>query len=79
MAAVQIYSASAGSGKTFALVREYLNILFKNARMQNFQIFRNILAITFTNKATDEMKQRIIQALKKIAAGEVARIGTGFP
>jgi len=70
MSAIRIYSASAGSGKTFTLVKEYLKILFKNADVNNFYVFRRILAITFTNKATEEMKQRVIGTLKEIAAGE---------
>jgi ATP-dependent exoDNAse (exonuclease V) beta subunit len=70
MAAVQIYSASAGSGKTFTLVREYLCILFEKASEGQPTAFRNILAITFTNKATEEMKQRVVSSLKQIADGE---------
>ncbi|WP_379926015.1 UvrD-helicase domain-containing protein [Mariniflexile jejuense] len=56
-----IYNASAGSGKTFTLVKEYLKILFKS---NNLQQFKRILAITFTNKAVAEMKERIIKTLK---------------
>lgn len=56
-----IRRASAGSGKTFALVKEYLRITLKNP-----ESFRNVLAITFTNKATNELKERIIDELKKI-------------
>ena len=56
-----IYDASAGSGKTFTLVKAYLTILFKSKSL--FQ-FKNILAITFTNKAVFEMKERIIKTLK---------------
>ncbi|PNQ74874.1 DNA helicase UvrD [Hanstruepera neustonica] len=55
-----IYNASAGSGKTFTLVKEYLKVLFKS---QNPSAFKNILAITFTNKASAEMKSRVIDAL----------------
>lgn len=55
-----IYNASAGSGKTFTLVKEYLKVLFKS---NNPTAFKNILAITFTNKASAEMKTRIIDAL----------------
>ena len=69
MAVVQIYSASAGSGKTFTLVKEYLKILFKKAEANNYHAFGNIMAITFTNKATDEMKRRVIESLKSIATG----------
>ena len=57
----QVYNASAGSGKTFTLVKEYLKILFSASG--NYQ-FKNILAITFTNKAVAEMKARILEMLK---------------
>ena len=56
----QIYSASAGSGKTFTLVKEYLKICLTDE--SNLK-FIEILAITFTNKAAAEMKERIIQSL----------------
>ncbi len=55
-----IYDASAGSGKTFTLVKEYLKLLLAVEGGQNF---RKILAITFTNKAVNEMKQRILECL----------------
>ncbi len=55
-----IYDASAGSGKTFTLVKSYLMVLFSNNRNDSF---KTILAITFTNKAVTEMKVRIIEAL----------------
>ncbi|WP_194851769.1 UvrD-helicase domain-containing protein [Nonlabens antarcticus] len=54
------YSASAGSGKTYTLARDYLTLLFKS----NFHNgYREILAVTFTNKAVAEMKQRILENL----------------
>jgi ATP-dependent exoDNAse (exonuclease V) beta subunit len=59
-----IYNASAGSGKTFTLVKEYLKILFNS---NNIYLFKNILAITFTNKAVAEMKDRIIDTLKQFS------------
>ena len=59
-----VYSASAGSGKTFTLVREYLQILLQSDDVFYFQ---KILAITFTNKAAGEMKQRIIESLQDFA------------
>lgn len=59
-----IYSASAGSGKTYTLVKEYLKILFSS---NNQYLFKNILAITFTNKAVSEMKERIIETLKQFS------------
>jgi len=57
-----IYNASAGSGKTFTLVKEYLKIVLSPGTDQNF---RKILAITFTNKAVNEMKQRILDSLSE--------------
>lgn len=55
---ILVYKASAGSGKTYILTKEYVKLLFKNERN-----YRSILAVTFTNKASGEMKERIIQAL----------------
>ena len=55
-----IYNASAGTGKTFSLVRDYLILLFNS---KNFELYKNILAITFTNKAVNEMKGRIVRYL----------------
>ena len=57
-----VYKASAGSGKTFTLAVEYIKLL-----VQNPTSFRNILAVTFTNKATEEMKMRILSQLYGIA------------
>ncbi|PNW27172.1 UvrD-helicase domain-containing protein [Formosa algae] len=67
-----IYDASAGSGKTFTLVKAYLTILFKSK--SHFQ-FKNILAITFTNKAVFEMKERIIKMLKTFSDEAVLEDG----
>ena len=53
-----VYKASAGSGKTFTLATEYIRLLVENP-----QSYRNILAVTFTNKATEEMKMRILSQL----------------
>lgn len=53
-----VYKASAGSGKTFTLAVEYIKLL-----MRNPYCYRNILAVTFTNKATEEMKMRILSQL----------------
>ena len=55
-----IYNASAGSGKTFNLVKEYLILLLNG---KNDDAYKNILAITFTNKAVNEMKSRIVNTL----------------
>ena len=53
-----IYKASAGSGKTFTLATEYIKLLVMNPMS-----YRHILAVTFTNKATEEMKMRILSQL----------------
>lgn len=66
---LKIYKASAGSGKTFTLVREYLEMLFRNPRPE---AYRGILAMTFTNKATAEMKQRLVSELKILADGKTS-------
>ena len=62
-----IYDASAGSGKTYALVKEYLKIILTANRND---AYRNILAITFTNKAVHEMKSRIVGSLSEFAKDE---------
>jgi len=59
---VKIVKASAGSGKTFSLTAHYISLLFK----ENIS-FSQILAITFTNKATAEMKHRILSVLEGLA------------
>ena len=59
-----VYKASAGSGKTFTLAVEYISLLIENP-----QKYRNILAVTFTNKATEEMKERILSQLYGIWKG----------
>ena len=63
---ITIYKASAGSGKTFTLAVEYIKLLVLNP-----QNYRNILAVTFTNKATEEMKTRIL--------GQLYGIGNALP
>ena len=66
-----VYKSSAGSGKTYTLVREYLQLALAAPEPD---YFRHILAITFTNKAADEMKDRV---LKKLAA--LSTSDTGHP
>ena len=60
-----ICSASAGSGKTYRLTGDYLASLFRST----FN-YRRILAVTFTNKATAEMKSRILDNLHRLASGK---------
>ena len=63
----QVYNASAGSGKTFTLVKEYLKILLQSTDIFRFQ---KILAITFTNKAAGEMKERVMENLHAFSEGK---------
>ncbi|RVT78294.1 ATP-dependent helicase [Flavobacterium sufflavum] len=65
-----IYDASAGSGKTYALVKEYLKIILVAPKND---AYRNILAITFTNKAVHEMKSRIVGSLSEFAKDEPSK------
>ncbi|PZR24063.1 MAG: ATP-dependent helicase [Flavobacterium psychrophilum] len=65
--AFSIYNASAGSGKTYTLVKEYLRILLQGP---TDDAYRKILAITFTNKAVAEMKGRIIMNLSEFSKDE---------
>lgn len=67
VAQIHIYEASAGSGKTYALAKRYLQLLFAPSLSFEDVPLEKILAITFTNKATVEMKERIIDLLKKIS------------
>ena len=55
---LEVYKASAGAGKTHRLTGEYIELLFSKQ-----DAYKHILAVTFTNKATDEMKQRILEQL----------------
>ncbi|MGL4363720.1 MAG: UvrD-helicase domain-containing protein, partial [Bacteroidales bacterium] len=71
MSSLIAYSASAGAGKTFRLTHDYIKqILKKNPKKE----FRHILAVTFTNKATAEMKQRVLDVLGELARGNKIKI-----
>jgi len=61
---LKIYKASAGSGKTYTLVREYLRLLLKSGDIYRF---KRIIAMTFTNKAALEMKERVIKTLNQLS------------
>ena len=65
MSKLIVYKASAGSGKTFRLAAEYLKLVLTNPLA-----YRRILAVTFTNKATGEMKSRILGELFLLSTGE---------
>ena len=61
---IEIIKASAGSGKTFTLAKKYLKLLLET---DDRYAYRHILAVTFTNKATEEMKSRILKELHILA------------
>jgi ATP-dependent helicase/nuclease subunit A len=63
---LQLYSASAGSGKTYTLTVEYIKLALQAYESRGY--FRRILAVTFTTKAAEEMRSRIIEFLSGIAA-----------
>ena len=63
-----IYRSSAGSGKTFTLVLNYLTLILES---QNPFKFSEVLAITFTNKAASEMKNRVFEHLQELAKNDV--------
>ncbi|MCX6182170.1 MAG: UvrD-helicase domain-containing protein [Bacteroidetes bacterium] len=67
-----VYRSSAGSGKTFTLVKEYLSIVLKEESPYSF---RYILAVTFTNKAANEMKERVLSSLNAFANNEILSSG----
>ena len=71
-----IYKSSAGSGKTFTLVKEYLALAL-NDPSEPPQAYKHILAVTFTNKAAAEMKERIIKALKELAEEDYSTVSAG--
>jgi ATP-dependent exoDNAse (exonuclease V) beta subunit len=62
----QVYNASAGSGKTFTLVKQYLKVLLTS---DDLFMFQKVLAITFTNKAAGEMKARVLSNLEEFSEG----------
>lgn len=64
-----VYKSSAGSGKTFTLVKEYLRLSLSEEKKLSFN-YKKILAVTFTNKAAAEMKLRVVDALNEIAHSE---------
>ena len=68
MKRAKILSASAGSGKTYQLALKYICDVIENP-----ELYRNILAVTFTNKATEEMKSRILNEIHTLAAGKKSK------
>ncbi len=70
--ALTLYKASAGTGKTYRLTLNYLLLLMGHKNDDRFDpmAFSRILAVTFTNKATEEMKTRILESLEKLMTGQ---------
>ena len=64
----KVFQASAGAGKTFTLIKEYLKLCLSDKGAVTS--FRNILAITFTNAAANDMKAKIVKTLREIIDGE---------
>lgn len=73
MSNLHIYRSAAGSGKTHVLVSTYLQLALKNPNH-----FQKILAVTFTNQATQEMKQRILKTLFHMAQGQDTSIANAL-
>ncbi|MFM7329867.1 MAG: UvrD-helicase domain-containing protein, partial [Bacteroidota bacterium] len=69
-----VYASSAGSGKTWTLAKEFLTLSLQ----QESSRFRHILAVTFTNKATQEMKDRIIRYLTEFSEGTSGDLGNAI-
>jgi ATP-dependent exoDNAse (exonuclease V) beta subunit len=70
-----VYKSSAGSGKTYTLVKEYLKLALADPHRLHIA-YKQILAVTFTNKAAAEMKERILIALQQISAAEKTHLAT---
>ena len=70
---VRVVEASAGSGKTSALAKRYVQLLLNPKLPLEHIPIRNILAVTFTNKATLEMKSRILEILKRLAVRKLSQ------
>ena len=64
---IDIISASAGSGKTHVLTKQILKKILKS---KDKEYYKRILALTFTNKATQEMKERVLSSLKEFSKVE---------
>ncbi len=72
---LNIYRASAGSGKTYRLTQDYIHLIF-DPKKDN--LHRRVLAVTFTNKATDEMKSRILKELHLMATDQKSDYRVGL-
>ncbi|WP_338768639.1 UvrD-helicase domain-containing protein [Bernardetia sp. ABR2-2B] len=78
-----IYRSSAGSGKTYTLTKEYIKLALASPNPQllgefDVHYYRHILAVTFTNDAAKEMKQRIVSKLDAFSVLETAEEDSMF-
>lgn len=71
---LKVLKSSAGSGKTYALVSEYLRLVLSDSKQPGY--YRHILAITFTNAAALEMKERVMRQLSEFASGNALKGGS---
>lgn len=79
LAPMTVYKASAGSGKTFTLAAQYISIVLYEAwKYGNYKAFEHVVAMTFTVKATKEMKDRILSYLYDLGQGRQSRSFLGF-
>lgn len=69
---MKVLKASAGSGKTYNLAKEYIKLLLQDRAREDCRPYRHILAVTFTNKATAEMKGRIVKELDVLGRNPAA-------
>lgn len=74
-ASLTIFNASAGTGKTYTLTREFISLCLAD---DNAYAYRNILALTFTNKAAAEMRERILSKLRALAEGKEDDMAPGL-
>ena len=70
---MRVVEASAGSGKTYALAKRYVQLVLNSSLNLDKVPIRNVLALTFTNKASFEMKARILEFLKRIALKQLSK------
>jgi len=71
---VRVVEAAAGSGKTYALARRYVQLILADHSPLAINSIRNVLALTFTNKAAFEMKGRILEFLKRMAFKDISEV-----
>ena len=66
----KVYKSSAGSGKTYTLALNFICLSLLGAKANDIDYYKRILAITFTNKASSEMKERVLYYLRTLSLKE---------